>query len=460
LRDILRIDASWNNEALKANVVGAFIHLLSEAPDKRLEEALEEMSEVQKKLADCTEDELRELTYTHHCIGCSSIPLIYRRILNVDEKELKRREKNDDVKWEVVCLKCLRRRADLSHLSLSNLIPDGDAWKDFSDGDVSAIRKHYVDEKFDYSKWKQPSFSVNVSEAGIAIPVLTCTDVENLWKWNEDPSRTEEELNEVIGGLLGKKDKRTIRKGYTPSGKFKYTFQRCWNLFMKGHLYWQFTLDEGMDYPPHILRLLLALKEAFNTWPLTVGNRTDFWRATLALVGTIGRWTGFHVDYAGAINIAFQLGGIFLLGKTLAVWFFVAPQVWVEPNLKAALEDFFQKDLNCKGGIPQWKGMKFTRSSFAKLQERLGDRDGGKKLAYVIEQKHGDIVQVQPGHGHFVLNEYPNVKFAFDYFDLNKSDVYVEVWQKIHTLLAESNADDYIGGEVELGNSCLKLLRS
>ena len=441
--------------------MGALIHLLSESPERRLEEALEEISKVQQVLADCTEEERAELEFLRNCKFCNSLPLVYKRIQNVDEDELRRREENDEMKWEVACLKCLRRRKDLSDLSLSDSIPDGQAWKDLDDTVVSAIRQCYVEKESDLSQcWVQPSYIVNVLQAGLEIPVITTTDVQNLWKWNESPDRKKAELDEVIILLMREKDKDSIAKGYKKSGEFKYTSKLCFELFNKGKLYWQFTLEEGMVYPPHVHKLLLALKEIFTTWPFTVGNRTDFWRASLALLGNIGMYTGFHVDYAGAVNVAFQLGGIFSPGKILAVWFFIAPQVWVEPNLKAELENFFKKDMKCKGGIPQWKWVKLSRVTFAKLQARLGDEHGQKKLAYVIEQKHGDIVQVQPGHGHFVLNEYPNIKFAFDYFDYMKAEVYVEVWQRIHTLLAESNADDYIGGELEIGSSCIKLLRS
>jgi hypothetical protein len=458
LRDILHIDATVDKEELKATLARALVHLMTEKPDNQLEEAVDEMQTVLRVLAELNEEELTYLSYTSYCKFCHSMPLIHRRVLGVSDVELQRREAADESKWEVVCLKCLRRRAEVSALPLSGTFPDVTVWKGVTTSDIVAVEKHYVPKEFVNKMWENPSFGVNVSEVGIQIPVFQKVDVQKLWDWYEQPERTKEELDELMAGL-GYGQKKDRPKSFYKKGKVHLPFKLAWGNFYRGELYWQFTLAEGMQFPTEVLELLLLLKDIFQTWPLTNGSRTDFWRATLAFVGRKSMWTGLHADFAGAINVAFQLGGVLIFGKILAVWLFISPIVWVEPGLRAQLEAFFTEDMKCMGGPSMWNKVPLDRKSFAKLQQRLGDVDGQKKLAYVIEQKHGDIVHVLPGHSHFVYNVSPNVKFAFDYMDFRKADVYTEVWQKLHTQLAESNANDYIGGEVEIARMCFELLR-
>jgi hypothetical protein len=257
-------------------------------------------------------------------------------------------------------------------------------------------------------------------------------------------------------------DKDEIKKSFD-NGRFIRNFEVIWKRFKETDFYFQFTLKEDMKMSEQYKDLLLALKKIFTTFPFTLGSRTDFWRGTLVLIGRYPFFTGFHVDWAEAINIALQLGGILDLKKVLAIWYFLNPLIFKVESLFRIVCGWFKAEFNIQN-VAKWKEARFTMPVFQRLQKALSEAQlppgvAADSLAFIVEQRHGDIVHVEPGFGHFVENVQPNIKFAFDFLDFRKSKLYVDVWHNIHPKLGTSNAKDYIGGENEICRMCLNLLK-
>ena len=108
--------------------------------------------------------------------------------------------------------------------------------------------------------------------------------------------------------------------------------------------------------------------------------------------------TLFHFDPTMALNVA--VNPVESCGAVVACWALVPPSrtpesiAWLKS--KGLLEELLDRQ----------------------LMEEMRDELGGEPPIHIVEQKHGDVVEIPVGWGHLVRNEQQCVKLAFDYIKI------------------------------------------
>jgi hypothetical protein len=156
--------------------------------------------------------------------------------------------------------------------------------------------------------------------------------------------------------------------------------------------------------------VLYAIRMMFAAgWSCAARGITDPARAALVLLGAMSTFTGIHLDWTEAFNVAFAVGSNVPADAVLAVWVFIAPwaiqaaDVWLKqqgrlyPNGLASVQR-----VHLKGKL---------LDRFAKLFNAF--RPGS---VVFVEQHARDVVYVPPGWAHQVTNLQPCLKVAWDVY--------------------------------------------
>jgi hypothetical protein len=199
------------------------------------------------------------------------------------------------------------------------------------------------------------------------------------------------------------------------------------------------------------------------------------------MYGATGCGTGFHLDWANAVNIAFAVDES-TISSVLAVWSFMDPTVHENKTLKDALDQWcvlnlpkygkfmdetaspniFNQQVNVQptNKLPQ-KAL-LTYDDLMNLNNHLLEAAAHAKLtnngAYIthIFQKHGDVVNVHVGWAHQVVNLQRCIKYAFDYSLPEHAKQCIFTNNALHARYPFVNARDYrgVGREIIIAARC------
>lgn len=147
----------------------------------------------------------------------------------------------------------------------------------------------------------------------------------------------------------------------------------------------------------------------------------DFGTSTIIFVGRDGSKTELHMDRACAKNIAF--GADWLgEGEVLAEWLFVLPQ-----HLQSLLQWADAAETQDAKHVTLTHNIKVSDDLPDKLVSRSYITDAGVKALLshpdrhnwvkIVQQRHGEMVQVPVGWAHQVTNRKPCLKVAWDCYD-------------------------------------------
>lgn len=406
--------------------------------------ALENLDTAVQNMKDLGEDDPRAVIYDPHavlfCHSCQAIPAVVKLI------------DGQDGEWKTHCLKCYLR------------FPNPTMDDVFLNCPMDAAKCR---EAIQQAHVTLPTTTMDtVPRQQSILPFIDCNimsreDVLAMLAWLESPGRTTEECKEFLQEIMKKEPSNIQLKTLNPVALWGVLSGKV--LKAETHKYLQFTLRETMQLPKQVKDLIMYLSDIFTKYPYLLGHDTDIWRATLVLIGLISTFTNFHIDWASAFNIAFYLlvdasghaidlpdeGDRSYLDLVLAEWYFVSPVLLKDDCMRGLVEEWMRAEMGVQLGVRDIKSgnIRCTKAKFLKLQEAVGDPDGLKRLAFVVEQRHGDVVFVQAGYMHHVVNVNSCVKFAFDVFDYSRAADYVDVWQRLHVLIGTNNAPDYVSGE-------------
>lgn len=177
---------------------------------------------------------------------------------------------------------------------------------------------------------------------------------------------------------------------------------------------------------------IFNIRRSYPSGMLAAGHgMLDMWRSTLILVGDKYAYTGIHVDWTEAHNVAYGVGD-FDQNKPVAEWMFISPQ------FLSAAENFFKGE-----------------AEFIFLEKQV-HLTGAKQQAFihamprnsviVLQQYAGDRIYVPPGWPHQVTNFQTCIKVAFDVFDPPNFVKYAQLQKQcIQPFFATSMAPDYMG---------------
>jgi hypothetical protein len=143
------------------------------------------------------------------------------------------------------------------------------------------------------------------------------------------------------------------------------------------------------------------------------------------MFGGEGHGTGLHIDWARAVNLAIEVlvGGAAASGAAVALWLFIPPtqaalaavSMYLEARNKVGLDlpPLFSpraKKISMRGTVATPE--KLTE---AEMRAMAGDPALRAVGVYVLEQKSGEVVQVEPGWMHAVVNLRACIKIATDF---------------------------------------------
>ena len=168
-------------------------------------------------------------------------------------------------------------------------------------------------------------------------------------------------------------------------------------------------------------------------------NRAN--RQILALIGSKGNWTPWHIDWTSAINVAFGISGVDI-SKPLARWYFVHPAAILKVDQWIKMKYGIEAGLRCgKDAMPYLKD-----DDFSELQKYCGNDPAGRPYVWVELQFHGEWFEFEPGLLHQVETLQPSIKFAWDVYKADKLKMYLQVWMYIicQFMAAPTNAEDYM----------------
>jgi hypothetical protein len=181
---------------------------------------------------------------------------------------------------------------------------------------------------------------------------------------------------------------------------------------------------------------LLGIRMMFAGLALYARGFTDSVRSCLILLGAVGMFTGLHIDWTEAYNIAFATCGE-NVGEVLAVWVFIHPSIihQVSEWLKAKTGKSFSDT-----------SIHLTTELVSQLQafaNGIMPCGGG---VVVLNQCAGDMVYVPPGWVHQVTNALPCLKVAWDFYEDAHWALYAQMHHKIIVpLFGSQMAEDYMG---------------
>ena len=156
-------------------------------------------------------------------------------------------------------------------------------------------------------------------------------------------------------------------------------------------------------------------------------------RSTLILLGNAKAFTGLHLDWTEACNIAFSIGQG---GGVLALWLFVHPTL-------ASAADAWLKDHGWPQGFSTPDKVHLVgmhRQQFMTSMNAIKS-DG----CVLIEQHAGHMIHVPPGWIHQVTNIRPCLKVAWDYYIFEHFHYYAMLQSRIASpLFGNAMAEDYM----------------
>lgn len=180
---------------------------------------------------------------------------------------------------------------------------------------------------------------------------------------------------------------------------------------------------------------------------------------SLMMFGLAGCGTGFHLDWASAVNVAFAVGNV-STDATLAVWTFIHPNVLLKPDLLTKLTDWLSvnigEDQKAFLALERHKKKLLTPAQSEALQAYMG-----VELVTIINQKHGEVVKAPAGWAHTVTNVEVCFKVAYDHLILEQFPTYALIHSRVTGKWSKaSNAADYTGWLSELDNVMARLMQN
>lgn len=202
--------------------------------------------------------------------------------------------------------------------------------------------------------------------------------------------------------------------------------------------------------------LLHAIRDLFPSGLLQdMLGTTDTKRATLIMLGGRGTHSPVHIDWTSAFNITWAIH-IEHIHDVLAEWLFIAPWAvepavaWIIEHMGDEFPDGFAAPSILTGHRLHLKGA--MRQAFLDAFSRND--------VFLVEQRAGDVVVVEPGWMHQVTNLQPNIKMAWDRFDPRDFGTYALLHTSIicKHFCKGTQAPDYmafykvIANEIKLAN--------
>ena len=190
----------------------------------------------------------------------------------------------------------------------------------------------------------------------------------------------------------------------------------------------------------------------------------DFLRSVLVMFGDVGHGTGFHFDWSRAVNLAMEVlinSTSIASGLAIALWLFIPPTEAALAAMSSYLKDkhrdlypdgldppplIVKGNLNMRGS----KSKTFTANDLYAMAADPVLRDLGIRT---LEQKSGEVVLVEPGWMHAVVNLRACVKIAYDFVLQRELGTVALVQHLFHSkVTSQNNADDYVA----IGNKLLQ----
>lgn len=177
---------------------------------------------------------------------------------------------------------------------------------------------------------------------------------------------------------------------------------------------------------------LYAIRDSFDKLIPECRGINDPYRSSLVLLGTAGAFTGFHLDWTEAANIAFGVGS---KEGVLAEWLFLHPGL-------ASEADNWLKSNGFPMGFKTPDRVHLIGSVRAEFITHMNSiKDGG---CILIKQKGGQLVYVPPGWIHQVTNLALCLKVAWDFYSYKHFHYYAMIQTQIAKLFGENMVEDYM----------------
>lgn len=176
----------------------------------------------------------------------------------------------------------------------------------------------------------------------------------------------------------------------------------------------------------------------------------NMYRSTLLMIGMEGAGTGFHLDHASAVNIAWrvQVDQSKVQPNTqgaLAQWVFLDPRAFALPDFnvwfKATYPHLASRAPNLLA-LP--RDGEYNKPVLGPQEIESLRKAVGNDYVHIVYQTHGSVVVVPTGWAHQVVNLQPNAKLAFDYLESEELHTYAEAHRTLIAPLADGhNPRDY-----------------
>jgi hypothetical protein len=218
--------------------------------------------------------------------------------------------------------------------------------------------------------------------------------------------------------------------------------------------------------------LIQLLWSKYVSGPWTRSSVQIMLDSILFMVGRAGNGTPFHLDWANAINVAFAITEEHKTNATpLAMWSFIDPIVLATETLSQAMDTWCEQNLHKYHSTTEHKPNQrlfnqqvdrnpsnnlptrpiLTYNDMLALDTYLNDHSGVESRSYIthILQRHGDVITVNVGWAHQVINLQPCVKYAFDYASAHEATQCIHTNNVFHTRFKNVHPTDYRGMERE-----------
>lgn len=154
-----------------------------------------------------------------------------------------------------------------------------------------------------------------------------------------------------------------------------------------------------------------------SSWCPAARTLTDPMRSTLVLLGDKEQYTGLHLDWTEAFNVAFPVGRGVPADAVLAVWVFVAP--WATQLADSVIRNFCAppRERGWVGGLASEPRVHLVEPLLGKFAAVLNTARAGSVV--IVEQRARDVVYAPPGWVHQVTNRQACLKVVWDAYDAN-----------------------------------------
>ena len=181
------------------------------------------------------------------------------------------------------------------------------------------------------------------------------------------------------------------------------------------------------------------------------------------MFGDAGHGTGFHFDWARAVNLAVEVlvdAAAVASGAAIALWLFIPPTeaalVAVSAYLKLHHGVLYPHGLDPpplfnRGKLVMRGEVKSAPLTADDLNTMAADPILQGLGVHTLEQKSGEVVLVEPGWMHAVVNLRACIKIAYDFVLATELGIIALVQHLYHSKFSsQSNADDYVGIGIKL----------